>query len=214
MIIRLWNDYFSRLDACINDISSWSWMTSNLLKLNQDKTELIIYTTKHGQHQKHLPKSQLKVGDHVIESVPCVKNLGEFFLSTPYCGQTCILDCHVQIWNIGRIQRFLTNESCKTMVNAVITARLGYRNMFSISSYKAYPRKNTTCPKHCSTNCYENVETGAFHPYPSDLHWLHVYFRTQFKILTYVYQSLHGLAPSYIKDLIKNDYCDLSLHHT
>lgn len=89
------------------------------------------------------------------------------------------------------------------MVNALITARLDYGNMISISSYKAYPRK-------------KNVETGAYQAYPSDLHWLPVYFPTQFKILTYVYESLHGLATSYsyIKDLIENDYCDLSLHHT
>lgn len=79
MIIKLWNNYFFGLEACINDISSWSWMTSNLLKLNQDKTKLIIFTTEHAQHQKHLPKSQLKVSDHVNESVPYVKKLGEIF---------------------------------------------------------------------------------------------------------------------------------------
>lgn len=66
-------------------------MTSNLLKLKQDKTVLIIFTTK--QHQKHLPKIQLKVGDNTIESTPCVKNLGIILNSLLWT--TGILDCQV-----------------------------------------------------------------------------------------------------------------------
>jgi hypothetical protein len=34
-----------RLEACIADISTW--MKINLLKLDQDKTELIIFAPKH-----------------------------------------------------------------------------------------------------------------------------------------------------------------------
>ena len=30
-----------------------------------------------------------------------------------------------------------------------------------------------------------------------------VYFRIQFKILTIVYKALHGLAPSYLADLLR-----------
>lgn len=74
-------DYFSRLE-------DGSWVTSNPLKLNQDKTELITFTTR--KHQKHLPKFQLKVGDYVIE--------GErrcYFRLTSYFGQVSILDRQV-----------------------------------------------------------------------------------------------------------------------
>lgn len=119
------NNYFSQLEACINDICSW--MTSNLLKLKQDKTVLIIFTTK--QHQKHLPKIQLKVGDNTIESTPCVKNLGIIFNTLLWT--TGILDRQVvacsdmQHWAYTALPH---KETCKTMVNAVITARLDYGN--------------------------------------------------------------------------------------
>ena len=35
-----------------------------------------------------------------------------------------------------------------------------------------------------------------------DLHWLPVTFRVQFKLLLFVYKSLHNQSPSYIKDLL------------
>ena len=38
-------DISVRLEACIADISTW--MKVNLLKLNQDKTELIIFAPNH-----------------------------------------------------------------------------------------------------------------------------------------------------------------------
>jgi hypothetical protein len=39
-----WTDISSRIEACLADISNW--MRSNLLKLNQDKTEFIVFAPK------------------------------------------------------------------------------------------------------------------------------------------------------------------------
>jgi hypothetical protein len=38
------DDLSERLKACLSDITAW--MSSNLLKLNQDKTELIVFAPK------------------------------------------------------------------------------------------------------------------------------------------------------------------------
>ena len=40
-----WNNVSIRLQVCLSDISLW--MCTNLLKLNQDKTELIIFAPTH-----------------------------------------------------------------------------------------------------------------------------------------------------------------------
>ena len=39
-------------------------------------------------------------------------------------------------------------------------------------------------------------------PILSSLHWLPVKYRTQFKIITIVHNSLHGLAPVYLRELL------------
>ena len=41
----IWNDIAQKLESCLSDISRW--MKLNLLKLNQDKTELIIFAPRH-----------------------------------------------------------------------------------------------------------------------------------------------------------------------
>ena len=41
-------------------------------------------------------------------------------------------------------------------------------------------------------------------PVLSTLHWLPVRFRITFKVLLFVFKSRHGLAPSYISDLLEN----------
>jgi hypothetical protein len=46
--ISNWIDVASRLQICLSDISSW--MRSNFLKINQEKTELIIFAPKHRIH--------------------------------------------------------------------------------------------------------------------------------------------------------------------
>ena len=35
-----------------------------------------------------------------------------------------------------------------------------------------------------------------------NLHWLPVYLRIRFKVLLFVFKGIHGIAPSYISDLI------------
>ena len=76
----------SHLDACINDIKIW--MTNNLLKLNDAKTELIAITTHDntGQNQHII----IDVGNSLITlSGEPPRNLGVLFDST------CSLNGHV-----------------------------------------------------------------------------------------------------------------------
>ena len=40
-------------------------------------------------------------------------------------------------------------------------------------------------------------------PVLKDLHWLPVHWRIQYKVLLLVYKTQHGLAPSYISQLLE-----------
>ena len=48
-----WSDLSERLERCLSEIADW--MSANMLKLNQEKTELIIFAPKH--QVKHFPIS-------------------------------------------------------------------------------------------------------------------------------------------------------------
>ena len=66
-----WSNYFERLEMCLKEIGIW--MSNNLLKLNQDKTELIVFSSKN--QAKNVPTVQLKVGESIINSVTSVRNI-------------------------------------------------------------------------------------------------------------------------------------------
>jgi len=71
----------TRLGGCINDIRSW--MASNMLKFNDDKTEVILIGTS-----RSLSKSctfTLQIGDAIIEPSPSARDLGAH------------MDCHLKM---------------------------------------------------------------------------------------------------------------------
>ena len=42
-----WRDGLVRIELCVFEI--WEWMNQNMLKLNDDKTKLIVFTSKYKQ---------------------------------------------------------------------------------------------------------------------------------------------------------------------
>ena len=65
-----------KLTSCISDIREW--MCSNLLMLNQDKTELMIFAPKY--RAKELTDFSISFGGNIIHNTrPYVKNLGAYF---------------------------------------------------------------------------------------------------------------------------------------
>jgi len=67
-----WDDISSSIEACIEDINIW--MNSNMLKLNKDQTELIVFSSK--QHVKKTENLRIKVGSSYINYSMSVRNLG------------------------------------------------------------------------------------------------------------------------------------------
>ena len=56
-------------------------MCTNMLKLNQDKTELIVFAPKH--KVKSLTKLQFNFDGAILSELSCVRNLGGFFSTKP-----------------------------------------------------------------------------------------------------------------------------------
>ena len=104
----------SRLEKCVEDIRAW--MKLNLLKLNDDKTELI---TSRPSRSQSLDIS-IKVGDQYISpSADPPKNLGVIFDST------CSLRDHVanvcrsinfNLYSIGKIRKYLDRPTVEKLV--------------------------------------------------------------------------------------------------
>ena len=151
------DDAVLRIEKCISDIRVW--MTKNLLKLNDDKTELIIITSN--ESLRHKLDISIHVGDHCISpsEIPA-RNLGVLFDST------CSLSSHVSyicknlnfnLYSLGEIRKYLDKPTTEKIINATITSRLDYCN--SLLYGLEVPRSNSASALSEPRSSYSINET-------------------------------------------------------
>ena len=189
-------------------------MTNNMLKLNQEKTELIVISSK------FRPKpaiSYVSVGDKQILPKSSARNLGVIF------DECCNMVEHVNkicktsyyhLRNISKIRKYLTEETTEILVHAFVTSKLDYCNSLlyglpkhMIGSLQSV--QNTAARIVTLTKKFDHIT-----PVLIQLHWLPVHFRILFKVLLLVYKALNGMAPLYITELLSYRTCSRTLRST
>ena len=188
--------------SCIGDVKTWA--TANMLILNDNKTELMLASSRRTKHLHNLATS-ITIGNAQIPFKQSVKNLGS------------TLDCHltmnVYVSNIARtryfelrclasIRRFLTSIVAATLVSAFVFSRIDYLNSLLFGS------------THDVTSYLQRIQNYAArvilrHPMSSRmtthlelLHWLPVKVRSAYKIACLCYHCDNSTAPSYIADML------------
>jgi hypothetical protein len=195
------NEALELIEKCLTDIESW--MHKNMLKLNADKTEVMLFLSKH--NAKVMEDVSVNVGDSAITSTSSVKNLGVIFDANMNMEQQVNNVCrsgYYQLRNIGHIRRYLTNHATKSLVNDLVSSRLDYCNVLLCGLPQTILNKlqrvqNTAAPIVTRTSRRSHIT-----PVLKELHWLPVKHRVQFKILMHTYKALNGKAPKYISDML------------
>ena len=178
-------------------------MSSNLLKLNTDKTEVIVFSSK--AKLNNMRHFELTIGNDTIQPSTCVKNLGVYLdsaLTMEKQVSAVAKACFYQIRNIGQIRKFLTTNACKALVHSLVTSRLDYGNalLYGIAGGllgRLQRVQNAAARLITRTRKREHVT-----PVLQCLHWLPVEHRIQYKLLTYVFRALKGDSPKYLQELV------------
>ena len=189
------------IEKCLTDIESW--MHKNMLKLNTDKTEVMLFLSKH--NAKLMKDVSVKVGDCLITSTSSVKNLGVIFDSCMSMEQqvnSVSRSGYYQLRNIGHIRRYLTNNATKSLVNGLVTSRLDYCNVLLCGMPQTTLNKLQQVQNRAARIVTRTSRNSHVTPVLKELHWLPIKYRVQFKILMHTYKALHGLAPKYISDML------------
>jgi hypothetical protein len=199
------NEAVQRIENCLADI--FAWMHSNMLKLNADKTELIVFAPKQtSKHMVDISNISINVGDSTAQSKTCVRNLGAMFDSNMDMELQVNSVCraaYAQLRKIGHIRRYLTNDATKSLVNSLVTSRLDYCNALLSGLPNTILNKlqlvqNTGARIVTRTSRHSHITLVL-----KDLHWLPVKYRIQYKILTHAYKALSDSSPVYIRDMIE-----------
>jgi hypothetical protein len=193
-------DVVHNLEACVCDLHQW--MVANMLKLNGDKTELLVV------QNPRLPKvilPQFKIENCPVIPTSSVRNLGVIFdqaMTMESQVNNICRSCYLHLHNIGRIRDFITSDAAAKLVHALISSKLDSNNSLLYGLPARIVRKlqhvqNTAARIVTRTKKYQHIT-----PVLEDLHWLPVHHRVTFKIALLTFKSLSGQAPVYIRELI------------
>ncbi len=188
-----------KLDACLKEIQTW--MAANFLKLNQDKTEVLVFEqTPHTSD----PLS-LSIGGTSLQPSAHVRNLGVIFdhsMSMNHHVNSVVRSCFMQLRRIGRLRPCLTENAVKTLVHGLITSRLDYCNAL-LSGVPSFLIKKLQRVQNTAARLVARVKrSDHITPVLIDLHWLPVASRIQYKILMHTHRALNEQAPVYVSEMI------------
>ncbi|XP_068716843.1 uncharacterized protein [Montipora capricornis] len=191
---------------CFEWLSSYlkDWMTSNMLKLNGDNSDIMILN---GPRRPKIELPPVTICDESVFKSDSPTLLGVEVDSTLALKNHVINTtkcCFYKLHNSFKIRRFLSEDAAKRMVHTLITSRLDYCNSilnglpnttleFLVRVQKAAARliSNKTKFQHIS-------------PLMKDLHWLPIKKRIEYKILVLTFKCVHNLAPAYLTELLHN----------
>ena len=199
-----------KLEICIADLRTW--MNENRLKLNDSKTEFIIFGTR--KMLLNVSTSSIKVGDENITAATEVRNIGAFFdneLKVSVQVKNMSKGAWRNLYNIGKIRSYLTDEQTKSVVHAYVTSKLDANNALlagapSVLTSQLQRVQNAAAKLVTKAKKYDHII-----PLLIELHWLPINDRIIFKILLLTYKSLNNKGPAYLKDLFTFRHQPLNL---
>ena len=120
------SDLLHSTQSCISDVKGWA--TANMLKLNDNKTGLMLVTSKRTKHLHSLPTS-ITIGNAQFPFKQSVKKLGfalDCHLTMKAHVSNTARTCYIELRRLASIRRFLTNTATATLVSAFVLSRIVY----------------------------------------------------------------------------------------
>ena len=179
--------------------------TALQLKVNPDKTEIMLLSTK----KKRPNITTLKLDNFVLNISSNLVSLGvnlDQHLSFEKNVNKITSSCYNELRKLYRIKQYLSLESRKIAVQNLIISRLDYCNAIlaglNIKEITKLQRvQNAACL------FIFNLRKESCREFRYNLHWLPVAQRIDFKILTYVHKIVFNLnVPLYLKSLVILQY--------
>ena len=155
----------------------------NRLRLNDSKTKFIIFGSK--SKLLSIKTTSVRVEEN-IKAAKQVRNIGAFFASELKMNTQINNMCKsawFHLYNISKIQHYLSQDQTKSIVHAYVTSKLDSNNSLQ-AGITLDQRRRLERVQHAAarlitrSNKYDHVT-----PLLCEQHWLPIEYRTKFKIL-------------------------------
>ena len=193
--------YVKRVEGCIKDISTW--MRANKLKLNDEKTELLVISSDRLKDIVCIPG--LTVGANVVQPSSVVRNLGAMFDDNMKMSRhvnSLAQRAHFHLRNIRSIRKCLTKRAAEQLIHAFVSSILDNGNALLYGLPATLVVKLQRIQNIAARIVTLTPRRDHITPILKDLHWLPVKYRVQFKILVLVWRALNNMGPAYISDML------------
>ena len=191
-----------QMELCIADINAW--MASNFLKLNSEKTEMLVINSRF--NKADTSSCSLNIAGTTIRPSSSVRNIGAVFDSClsleAHVNQIC-RSAYLHLRNLGAIRKYLTQTTATCVVHAFISSKLDYLNALLLHLPDRLLNKLQRIQNTAARIVSLTKKTDHITPVLTSLHWLPVRARIDFKVCLIVFRVLHGQAPAYLMDIFK-----------
>ena len=192
-----------KIEAIMKDIKNW--MVKKKLKMNEDKTECMLFGTK-SSLKKYEQFNQIKMGHTTINITKKVKDLGVYIdneLKMEDQIKNIIKICNYHIRNIAFIRKYLDQESLKTVITNHIITRLDYCNVLYYGLPKTLQKKLQRVQNSAARLITRTKQRERITPALIELHWLPIKARIEYKIMVLTYKALKHDEPRYLRKMLK-----------
>ena len=149
----------------------------------------------------------IHVGDSTVESANNIKDLGVAFDKHLKMSQHVNNICRSATFalsKIGKLRKFLDPATTQKLIQAFVISRLDSCNSLlyglPLKDVSKLQRVQNMAARLISLTKKRDHITPILR---DQLHWLPVEQRIKFKILLLTYKAFHGIAPSYLTELIR-----------
>ena len=192
------SELLQSVQSCISDVKAWA--SVNMLKLNDDKTELMPVASEKSKHLHSLPTS-ITICNAQIAFRQSVKNLGftlDCHLTMNAHISNIVRKCYLELHRLASIRRFLTITATATLVCAFDLSIIDYCSSLLFGSANDVTLLVTDTERCSSSNLA-----------PSKV----VLFNHTFKITSLAYcQSMKHLQNSLFVLPLSQKYCSIICH--
>ena len=191
----------TEVQNCVNDVLFWT--NCNKLKLNTDKTEIMLVGARSRISSIDLQSACFNGTDVAFQA--CVKYLGVKTDQSLTMHEQISSVCRasfLELRRIASIRQYLSHDTAARLVNALVTSRLDYCN----SVLAGLPVEQISWLQRVQNSAARLVmkkrKRDHITPVLRDLHWLPVKFRWQFKLAILAYRHFEGTLPSYLSGVL------------
>ena len=175
-----------------------------MLKLNDNKTELMLITSKRTRHFHNLHTSITFENDK-IPFKQSVKNLG-FTLDCHLTMNAHVTNisrpCYFELRRLASIRRFVTSTATATLVSAFVLSRIDYCNSLLFGCTHDVTSHLQRMQNHAALVILCLPMSSRITTHLKSLHWLPVKVRSTYKIACVCYHCHSSTALSYMADML------------